>query len=100
MTWRRWACRRRATRSCRRRRAPAPRPRCGRSPPSAACRCGIEATRAPMRVAPASEQRLELQAVSARLVDEAGQVVEVDAADHADLVGDVAHVRRGFVLAL
>src|ERR1700742_1857857 len=45
------------------------------------------------------ERGLELHADRARVVDEAGQVVEVDAAGHADLVRDVAREGRHFVLA-
>src|SRR5258705_2749158 len=47
----------------------------------------------------ASELRLELHTVGARIVDEAGQVVKVDGADRDDLVGDVATEGRHLVLA-
>src|SRR5260221_14388205 len=46
-----------------------------------------------------SELRPELHAVGARVVDEAGQVVEVDRADRDDLVRDVAAERGDLVLA-
>src|SRR5262245_53462915 len=46
----------------------------------------------------ASELRPELDEVPARLVDEARQVVEVEAADGLDLVRDVAAVDRDFLL--
>src|SRR6266700_5418255 len=48
----------------------------------------------------ASELRPELHAVGARIVDEAGQVVEVDRTDGDDLVRDVAAERGDFVLAV
>src|SRR5688572_18668523 len=49
---------------------------------------------------PASEARPELDEVPARLVDEAGQVVEVDGADGFDLVGDVPAIDRELLLAV
>src|SRR3546814_15426310 len=45
-----------------------------------------------------SELRGEIHADRARFVDEAGQVVEVDAADDARGVGDVAAEQRHFVI--
>src|SRR3546814_20327660 len=47
-----------------------------------------------------SELRGEIHADRARFVDEAGQVVEVDAADDASGIGDVAAERRPFVVAV
>src|SRR3546814_328638 len=47
-----------------------------------------------------SELRGEIHADRARFVDEAGQVVEVDAADDARGVGDVAAEQRHFVVAV
>ena len=44
--------------------------------------------------------RLELRAPDAWFVDEAGQIVEVDAAGDADFVGDVATIRRDFVFTV
>ena len=41
-----------------------------------------------------AKHRVERDPEGARLVDEAGEVVEVNAAHHADLVGDVAHKCR------
>src|SRR5258705_13727642 len=51
-----------------------------------------------VRFSSASEVGLELHPPGTRLVDHAGQVVEVDAADDADLVGDVAAEHRHLVL--
>src|SRR5690606_28774991 len=53
-----------------------------------------EVGRGPPRSPSHSEPRRELHPQRARLVEEAGEVVEVDAADHAHLVGDVAAEHR------
>src|SRR5688572_12267252 len=52
------------------------------------------------RIQRPSEAGLELHANRARLVDEAGQVVEVDAADNLHFVGDVATEQGDVVLAV
>src|SRR6185295_20215074 len=48
----------------------------------------------------ASEPRLELHPEDPRLVEEAGEIVEVDAADRDFLIGDVAAEQRGLVAAV
>jgi hypothetical protein len=47
-----------------------------------------------------SKRRLKLLAPIPRFVDEAGQIIKVDAADDADLISDVATENGSFILSV